>query len=189
MNYFRWHKTFLGVRQQHCYGLYAAIDLVLEQNPQIERFVEVGTGGGALSVVLALHAIQRFSYLLTFDIHTRGDRSKLDRVFDALQVESHLLDCFSEEAGKCIDWHIAGLPCFFFCDGGDKLKEFQTFAPILPPKSIIAVHDYDTPSLDKDQADKVAGDLSLVPYLPEVWCGGIDDIRTCFFLKERLPSI
>ena len=180
MDHPRWHKTFLGVRQQHCYGLYAAIDKVLLRNPKIERFVEIGTGGGALSVVLALHAVQRSSYLLTFDTQRRGHRHKVDRVFDSLQVESHLLDCFSDEAREHIDWHLAGLPSFFFCDGGDRARELSEFGAILAPQSIIAVHDYPI-ELTNDQADKIARELALTPYLPEIWEGGIDDIKTCFF--------
>ncbi len=77
-----WHKTFLGVRQQHNYMLYRLIDEVLNHQ-HIEKFVEVGTGAGALSVVLGLHAVNRGSHLLTFDTQVRGRKPMLDRVFDA----------------------------------------------------------------------------------------------------------
>ena len=53
----RWYKTFLGQHQQHTYWLYKVIDDIITDNPQLRRFVEIGTGAGALSVVLGLHAI------------------------------------------------------------------------------------------------------------------------------------
>jgi len=184
MNHPRWHKTFLGIRQQHCYGLYETIDRVLVDNPQICKFVEIGTGGGALSVVLALHAVQRDTFLITFDTQIRGDRLKADSAFAALGVRSYLYDCFDKVSVDIIDQYLEDSPCFFFCDGGNKLKELKMFAPLLSSQSIIAAHDYCTAALDKDQADKAARDLSLVPYLPEIWCGGVDDIRTCFYLVK-----
>ena len=173
-----WHKTFLGVRQQHNYALYSSIDEVLQNEP-IERFVELGTGAGALSVILGLHAIQRNTHLLTFDYQTRGEKPKLDDVFKALHIEFIQANFF--DWIKYIQSYIQDKPCFLFCDGDDKAREFNTFAPILPVGSIIAAHDYgDEFKLDELQTK------GLVPVLENRWDEDVYKLRTCFFKKEKL---
>ncbi len=174
-----WHKTFLGVRQQHNYMLYRLIDEVLNHQ-HIEKFVEVGTGAGALSVVLGLHAVNRGSHLLTFDTQVRGRKPMLDRVFDALEIEFVQGDCFDNV--ERILKHMDGKPCFFFCDGGNKPREFNTFATLLPFGSIIAVHDYETKELCAEDIAEVAS--ALTPVLEKHWRDDIFDVRTCFYRKE-----
>ncbi len=173
----KWHKTFLGVRQQHNYALYSLIDEVLENRP-IERFVELGTGGGALSVVLGLHAVQRKTHLLTFDYQIRGDKPMLDEVFKALNIEFIQASFF--DWIKYIQLHIQDKPCFLFCDGDDKAREFNTFAPLLPVGSIIAAHDYG----DEFQLDELQTE-GLVPVLENRWDEDVYKLRTCFFKKEK----
>lgn len=112
MNKRTWYNHFLGVRQQHNYWLYKFIDDVLERDPQIERFVEIGTGGGALSVVLGLHAVQRNTHLLTFDTQIRGDKPKLDRVFEKLKIEFVKADAFANH--NRILTFMEDRPTFFF---------------------------------------------------------------------------
>lgn len=172
-----WHKTFLGVRQQHNYALYSAIDDVLLDTP-IERFVEVGTGGGALSVVLGLHAVQRGTHLLTFDYQIRGMLPKLLGVFSALGVEFIQANAF--DSLDRIIRHIGDKPCFFMCDGDEKPEEFNVFAPMLPAGSIIAAHDYG----DEFQLKELNTD-GLTPLLPERWSEDVHKLRTCFFRKEE----
>ena len=175
----QWHKLFLGVRQQHNYMLYQFIDDVLK-NTSIERFVEIGTGAGALSVVLGLHAVIRDTHLLTLDTQVRGGKYRLDKVFDALEIEFVQEDCF--ENVERILKHIDGKPCFFFCDGGNKSKEFNTFAPLLPAGSIIAVHDYETKEIRAKDIEEVA--KAFTPVLEKYWREEKFDIRTCFYKKE-----
>ena len=177
----RWHKTFLGVRQQHCYGLYEVIDLVLLENPQICRFVETGTGGGALSVILALHAAQRGSHLLTFDKQERGHLHKVLPLFDRLGVEMHQIDSLSREAQMTIADYVGNHPCFFFIDTDDKPEEFNLFAPMLPKGSVVAVHDYDTWEIRPGQIEETVNLFKLQPLHRQAWTGGVDDIRTCFY--------
>ena len=173
-----WYNHFLGVRMQHNYGLYRVIDDILRKNPQIERFVEVGTGGGALSVILALHAVQRGSHLLTFDIQTRGHKPKVDVVFEKLDVEFVEEDVFDniERIEKDMD----GRPTFFFCDGGNKKKEFKWFSPRIPSGSIIAAHDYG----DEVCAENLVNFTNdLEPILEELWLDKTQEIYTCFYKR------
>ncbi len=176
----RWHKTFLGAKQQHTYWLYKIIDDVLMDNPQICRFVEIGTGQGALSVILGLHALQRNGHLITFDTNSR--HRKVETIFNRLEVIYYKIDCFSSEAKDIMEGHIKGQPTLFFCDGDHKPEEFNTFVPMLPPGSIIAAHDYSVEIQDSD-LEKAIREYSLEPLCPKEWKGGVDDIQTCFFLK------
>lgn len=175
----RWYKTFLGQRQQHTYWLYKIIDDAVTANPQLERFVEIGTGVGALSVILALHAVQRGNRLLTFDNRPELHKSLLP-VFNALNVRDSDFDhwtCLS-----AINIHMDTRPTFFFCDGGDKGKEFNFYTPWLAPGSVIAAHDYGMEFQPEDIAETVEM-YDLKPFQPEDWRGGKDDIQTCLYLK------
>ncbi len=175
----RWYKTFLGQRQQHTYWLYKVLDDVVTANPQLERFVEIGTGVGALSVILALHAVQRGSRLLTFDNRPELHEPLLP-VFQALNVRDTGLDhwdCFG-----AVYLLMDKRPTFFFCDGGDKSREFNFYAPYLASGSVIAAHDYGMECRPEDIEDTVTK-LKLEPIQPEDWRGGKDDIQTCFYKK------
>jgi cephalosporin hydroxylase len=173
-----WWTSFLGVRMQHSYGLYKTIDEILVANPQTERFVEIGTGGGALSVVLALHAVQRETHLLTFDIQIRGHNPKVDRVFDKLDVEFVEEDVFNNV--EKIQKHMDDRPTFFFCDGGDKPEEFKKFAPLLPSGSIIGAHDYGKEIKPEQLVGLTDG---LEPVFEERWLDPTIELYTCFYKK------
>ncbi len=173
-----WYRFFLGVRQQHTNAMYSYVDDILYNNPQIEKFVEIGTGGGAFSVILGLHAVQRGSHLLTYDIQIRGHKPKVDSVFDKLGVEFVEEDVF--ENVKNIQKHMDGKPTFFFCDGGDKRKELEVFAPLLPSGSVIAVHDYGDEILPEDVRKHTVG---WTPILEDFWTDTTVELYTCFLLK------
>lgn len=175
----RWYKTFLGQRQQHTYWLYKIIDDVVTANPQIERFVEIGTGVGALSVILALHAVQRGHHLLTFDNRPELHDSLLP-VFRALNVKDSALDHW--DCLGVIKIFIDNRPTFFFCDGGDKSREFNLYAPHLASGSVIAAHDYGM-EFQPEDIEETVSKLKLEPLQLEDWRGGKDDIQTCLYMK------
>lgn len=177
----RWHNTFIGAKQQHTYWLYKVIDDILVSNPQIGRFIEIGTGQGALSIVLGLHSLARNTKLLTFDTQIRFSKST-QSIFDALSVKLIKDNCFTESSiSDVIDW-IGITPTFIFCDGDDKPREFNTFSQIVPRGSVIAAHDYSVEIKDSDIEEAVKC-FNLRPLCKEEWIGGIDDIQTCFYYK------
>ena len=61
-----------------------------------------------------------------------------------------------------------------FCDGGNKVREFKTFAPHLKKGDIIAVHDWMTEIFPENTQDFAVKEL--IP--------AIDDGMTKFFLYE-----
>jgi hypothetical protein len=177
-----WHKTFCGITQQHNYRLYETIDLILWNN-EIARFVEIGTGAGALTIFLALHAIRCKTNLLTVELHPQHSEST-QRIFDQLGVELIVGNVFDERSRQRIKEHIGSHATFLFCDGGAKGREFNEFAPTLPPDSIIAAHDW-TDEIQPDEIEATVKSLSLGTILEDRWV--TDDahsIRTCFY---RIP--
>lgn len=160
-----WHKTFLGKKQRHIYWLYAIIDEILNENPRIKGIIEIGTWKGTLSMFLGLECYERkFKPLLTFDIK----KHELPRLFGLLKIDFVLQDCFAEGSIKKIKQYL-DIPVFFFCDGGNKVREFKQFAPLLPKNSVIAVHDWPHEAYYACIKNTVKK-LRLIPLKAETWC-------------------
>jgi hypothetical protein len=51
-------------------------------------------------------------------------------------------DVFSVQTQQHLKENISEFKTFIFCDGGDKAKEFNMYAPMLKPGDCIAVHDW-----------------------------------------------
>lgn len=180
----RWRARFVTIPQQHTYWLYKVIDDILKENRvHITGAVEIGTGDGALSLVLGIECYRRSHWksLLTFDIE-RLPKCPYD-LFEKIGICFVQADCFSEEAIEAIKDYVNS-PVFFFCDGGNKVKEFKTFAPMLPPHSIIAVHDWRY-ELCYDHIRETVEELKLQPVKKEEWCAPPDYILTSFW---KVPS-
>jgi hypothetical protein len=169
-----WRGSFVGILMRHNYGLYECMDEILLDNPQIERFVEIGTGEGAMSIFFGLHAAKRNTHLLTFDIETNEEKA----VFDKLGIEFVEDDVFNYV--EKIQKHMDSRPTFFFCDGGNKYEEFKKFAPLLPMGSIIGAHDYGKEIKPEQLVGLTDG---LEPILEERWLDSTIELYTCFYKK------
>jgi hypothetical protein len=147
----RWHKTFLGIYQQHTYWLYKVIDDILNEN-KIERIVEIGTGRGALSIILGLETYQRkLERFITVDLNEPKEAMRLFKLLNIWFIQA---DCF--------DCHFP--------------KEFNYFVPKLKSGSIVAIHDWDREVLENDI------DKSLVePIKKEDWNQNPDNLCTSFW--------
>jgi hypothetical protein len=181
----RWLKTFMGQGQQHTYWLYKVIDDVFKINPQIKKVIELGTGSGALSIVLGLHAIriedpENLNYLITIDHKVLHHRIK--RLFHKLDIRYYNEDIFSPISIGRVCYHIQNKACFIFCDGGDKKREFNFYAPIVPPGSVIAAHDW-TREIKMEHIEQTVKEQNLIPLFEEEWNREPDYIRTCFWKK------
>lgn len=175
----RWLKTFLGIPQGHTFWLYKVIDDILTENQEIRGIIEIGTYKGALSVFLGLECYERqFKPLLTFDIKKYGE---LPRLFDLLKIDFVFRDCFAEESTEKIKQYLDA-PILFVCDGGNKIREFNQFAPLLFQGSVIAVHDwpYEAWYAAVKETVKKSG---LIPIKKETWCTPPDYIFTSFWKK------
>lgn len=108
---------------------------VLEQVlPHFERVIEIGSGRGAFSFWLSQHV----SDLYTFDIS--GDRF----VFPNLKDRFTVGDCFDAPIQRHIQELIQNpnQRVLLMCDGGDKEREFNTFASFLKPNDVVMCHDF-----------------------------------------------
>lgn len=181
----RWRKTFLGITQAHTYWLYQVIDDILNENQQIQGIIEIGTYRGALSVFLGLECYERgLKPLLTFDTRkffSRRTMRYLPRLFELLKIDFVLRDCFSKKSIKQIKDYL-DTPVFFVCDGGNKTREFNKFAPLLPKGSIIAAHDWPR-GIWYDRIKDTTDKFGFFPIKIEDWCAPPDYIFMSFWKR------
>jgi len=160
-----WHLTFIGQMMQHNYYLYYTIDQIMLNNDFFKGIVEIGTGNGALTAVLGLWAIQKDIPILTVD-HKKMFNTP---IFEALNIKYLQEDEFGDVLRTAVKLFIKAVkgPVFFICDGGNKIDEFNYWAPLLPSGSIIAAHDWTTEIDMKSIKDTV--DKYCTPYNSEGW--------------------
>ena len=120
---------------------------------QFEYLVEFGSQKGCLSTYFANFAgITEKVFFDTFELFPDKDWSNRScegagHWFEKLAELSPYInyyhqDVFSEETVTHISENIKQFKTFIFCDGGDKVKEFNTYAPLLKSGDCIAVHDW-----------------------------------------------
>jgi hypothetical protein len=110
---------------QQCRGTFGAFNGFLRQvNPV--RIVEIGTGRGGLTQFLA-----NFAPVRTYDIIDRRQVSAGD---------FRLQDAFADE-GLIPYLQLPGTT-LLLCDGGNKILEWNTFAPMIKHSDYIMAHDY-----------------------------------------------
>ncbi len=76
-------------------------------------------------------------------------------------------DVFSEETKLHVVENISQFKTFIFCDGGDKAKEFNMYAPLLKSGDCIAVHDWNR-EIGYNQINHTLEKYNLVPDEPSV---------------------
>lgn len=192
--YNRWYKTFFGIKMRHTYWLYKVIDEILNENSQIKGIIETGTGAGALSTFFGLECYEReLKPLLTFDLKPFAKKNegrfiyKKPKLFDLLNIEYIARDCFAEESIQKIKEY-ADVPVLFFCDNGNKIKEFTLFAEIVKKDSIIASHDWqslDMNALTPENVKEVVDKYKLIPLHEDEWDAPPDHIKSCFWRKTH----
>ena len=162
-----WYADFVGQRQQHNYWTYHIIGETLKSNPQIRGIVEIGTGCGALTMLLGCWARRLNVPIMTWDV-APSQALPVRQVLDALQVQVCVGDCFEHEHSKKIEQFLAEVgPVYLLCDGGNKAKEMAHFGPGLHQGSLISGHDWEC---ELDEGD-IQGLLQhgFSRYRPETW--------------------
>ena len=140
--------SFGGVACAQMYTDFYIWEAVLNDNPQLNGIVEIGTFNGGFSLYLAAQAEAReMGFFRTYDV-IKPERDipgfvKID-VFAEHQAVGEML--------KRND------PLALFCDGGNKPRELQTFSRYVTGESVIAVHDWNNEILPED----VPEDLEMV---------------------------
>lgn len=125
---------------QHEKALPAFEEFLLKEKPK--RIIEVGTGGGGLSLFLAEICKVIDCEFFTFDIDQKrsgaigkkirnmGFSAELTNIFDLKTIEK--VSKLISKTGRSL----------VLCDGGKKIKEINMFSKFLKPGDIIMAHDY-----------------------------------------------
>jgi len=141
-----------------------------------EYMVEVGSQKGCLSTYFANFAgITEKMFFETYELFPDKDWSTREyegvgHWYEKLADLSPYInyyhdDIFSEPVKQHIMENIAEFKTFMFCDGGDKVKEFNTYAPLLKSGDRIAVHDWNQ-EIFYHQIKEVATEHGLEPDEP-----------------------
>ena len=173
----KWSDHYTGIPKCHPLKLQGIISEILTENEQIKGIIEIGTMFGALSCYLGAECIERgYQPLLTFD-NKVWYKPKL---FESLKVNFVVDDCFSDKSLKIIKEYVKDTPVLFVCDGGFKAKEFNTFAPLLPAGSIVAVHDWDV-EVNMEGIKETVDLLKMYAIKQDQWNAEPDHTLMAFF--------
>lgn len=138
---------------------------------QFSRIIELGTWWGNFSLYLYLFCVNRKAEFYTYDIvRMRGSQLKRKVGLDSCHRRKDIF----ENADEIVALIKKAGTTILFCDGGDKAREFRTFAPHLKKGDVIAVHDWMTEIFPKDINGFGLKELSLA----------VDDGMTKFFKYE-----
>lgn len=104
------------------------------------QIIELGSYNGAMAIQLGIHAAQIGAVVLSVDTaecpseHWKRFAAQLPVVF------------LKEDIFTNLDFYRTRLlwprVTYVLCDNGDKIREFNTFAPMLKSGDVIAAHDY-----------------------------------------------
>lgn len=104
------------------------------------RILEIGCGTGAFTYALK-QVVGPDVTVTAWDI-TKAPTEGFEKRF-ALHPYFHHADAMSAYERERISVLLGNEgTSYVLCDGGNKLEEFKTFAPMLKPGDVIAVHDY-----------------------------------------------
>lgn len=143
-----------GLHAGQSINIYNAYDIFFEKiknsDNQIKTIIELGTCCGGFTIFLRNHRLLSSDVELhTYDF-TEWNLSGRDgalndgrEIFKKYNINFHLADIFSHETVDQIKSLIQRPGrSIVFCDGGDKKREFNLFAPFLKNGDIILAHDY-----------------------------------------------
>ena len=184
---FGYEMLFAGQRAQHSFMLHHHVSRIILENPGIEGIVEIGTAMGALSIYLGLWGARLGIPVDTFD-HSEFafqkehnvDAITAKPIFDKLGVKLHKANVFTDEGHHEVISLLKGKPVYLFCDGGNKAREFRTFAPMLVNGSTVSTHDWPG-EIKPSDVEATVKDLGLVPFEDETW----GKIATATWMKPK----
>src|SRR6266545_3802924 len=156
-------QTLFGVPVAHAWTSLWALERILVRHP-FRRIVEIGTGGGGVTVFFALHARARRLAVLSIDLED-SLHTEARVLLESLPVDRVIGD-FADHSFVERTRTMTGGPTLIYCDNGHKVREFRTFAPLLLPGDVVMAHDYPFEITAGDVAESVATE-GLVPFHQE----------------------
>lgn len=150
-----------------------------------KRIIEIGTYGGGFITALAVHAWNISCEVITYDRMVAPDE-RFAEISHFLGIRFRTTDIW-EAASEIAELIAAPGVTYVLCDGGDKIREMNTFARYLKIGDVIAAHDYDPDGtrgcgaeIDIDDVDAVG--LGLVPFFR-------DELAAAAWLSYRRTRI
>jgi len=146
----KYHNWYKGVHISHPKEIGPVFEKFLKD---FDTIIEIGTYVGGLTIWMRDKTNAK---ILTYDLINPSQRTDTDvipdvnNVFKSNNIDFFLGSCFDMEA-KIADQIKKGKRCLLLCDGGDKIKEFQTFSKHLKPSDVIMAHDYAETGVEFDQ--------------------------------------
>jgi hypothetical protein len=126
-----------------------------------DRIIEIGTWKGGFTVFLYINA-KSDCELISYEIDP-----SIPEIPEEYGIDLRIGDCFEDSYDEIKNLIIEpNKKVLLLCDGGDKVKEVQTFCQYLKPEDVIMCHDY---------ADNFEEWLSYA--LPVGWMGPIESSK------------
>ena len=168
----RINQKFMGGGMSQNYLAIPFLEYYFEAH-RFEYIVEFGSQKGCLSTYFAnLAAITEAFFFETYELFPEKDWNQrategVGHWFERLaEISPHInyfhQDAFSEDTKSHIESNIKEFKTFIFCDGGNKVKEFNTYAPLLKSGDCIAVHDWGV-EISMPQIQETLKNHNLVP--------------------------
>ena len=128
--------VFCGLVQlQNCLAFPTWAHVLSLERPRI--VIEIGSAQGGLSVLLGRLCRAIGCEFHTFDILP----TEYPRELAEAGVTFHCQDVFAD-GGETVRRLLQQGPAVLLCDGGNKIRELQTFAPMLKPGDLVGAHDF-----------------------------------------------
>ena len=147
------NRRFMGAGMSQSYAAIYWQEYFIESN-RFEYIVELGSQKGALSTYLANMAAITESFIFDTYEYYPDDRSWFSREHEGVghwfeklaeispYINVNYKNVFTESTFNHIKENMEQFKTYIFCDGGDKLRELEMYAPLLKKGDRIAVHDW-----------------------------------------------
>jgi len=140
-------ESIINIVEQYGTKYFTVDGVIAAQTPNIipnfkkilndfNMIIEIGTNRGGFSQWLFENKAPTAKFY-TYDI-----TSTCRLVNNRPDINFIIGDCFDEKIIKEITNYITNNRTLLLCDGGNKEKEFETYAPLIKSNDVIMLHDY-----------------------------------------------
>lgn len=141
---FKGRGTFshLNARVQQHPDAFNVFEKFFEQNQDLDLIIELGSGGGGLSMFISDQCKKYDIKFVTYE--KRPDAGITNNSeFSKRGIDFRQQDIFDEKTiSECKELLSTHSKSLVLCDGGNKIKEFNTYSDFIKLGDIIMAHDY-----------------------------------------------